>query len=175
MIPALALTVAALLAVAGVSHLRRPRALTAQLRGHGVVREALLAPMAVVLIGAELVLPLAIAVGLGGPVALLRASSLVAAALCLAFAGYLHVVARRHPSGIPCGCGLGEASAGPWTVLRSLLLAGFAVLTAVAPTAVPGLSGIEIVTNALAALALSIVLAGLPTARSHPAPIGAVS
>lgn len=169
MTPALAATVAALLAVAGVGHLRRSRALVVQLRGHGVLPRPAILPIAVLLIAAEVAIPVALAAGLGGSVLLLRAGALAAAALCLGFAGYLHLVAQRHPEGVPCGCGLGEAAAGPWTVLRALILAGFGVWVALAPLTIAELTGLQVVTNLSAALALSLVLAGLPVARSQPA------
>lgn len=168
MTPALAVSVAALLAVAGAGHLRRPRALVAQLRRHGALPRSAVVPAAVLLIGAEVAIPVAIVAGLSGSIVLLRAAALMAALVCLGFAGYLHVVAGRHPEGVPCGCGLGEATAGPWTVLRALILAGFGVWVALAPLTVAELNGLQAVTNLLAALALSIVLAGLPVARSQP-------
>lgn len=169
MTPALAASVVALLAVAGAGHLRRPRALVAQLRRHGAMRRPMVVPVAAALIGAEVAIPVALVAGLAGSVVLLRAAALIAAVVCLGFAGYLHVVARRHPEGVPCGCGLGEAMAGPWTVLRALILAGFSVWVAWVPLTVAELTVLQVVTNLLAALALSVVLAGLPVARSQPA------
>ncbi|MFT3971024.1 MAG: MauE/DoxX family redox-associated membrane protein [Micropruina sp.] len=169
MTPALAVTVAALLAAAGAGHLRPTRALVVQLRGHGVLPRPVVAPVAVALIGAEVAIPVALVAGLSGSVVLLRAAALTAAVVCLGFAGYLHLVARRHPEGVPCGCGLGEAPAGPWTVLRALILAGFGVWVALAPVIVADLNSLQVITNLLAALALSIVLAGLPVARALPA------
>lgn len=158
-------TLAALLAASAIGHLRAPRRFAALLRTHGVLPRSLSGAAAGVLIALELVVSGALLTGLLAGPGLIRWASAAASLLCAGFAVYLHRVSRHHPGGVPCGCGLGEAPAGLWTTLRAALLALLALCSALWPTPPAELTAPQLVTVALATIALSIALVGLPLAR----------
>lgn len=173
--PALLGAVALVLLASAAGHLRHPVALRSGLLVHDVLPAALHRPVSVLLPVAELTLG-AVALwaiaGPGDPVLLTRLGGAGAALLFAGFTAYLLAVLRTRPQpGVPCACGVGEASVGPASVARAGLLAGFAAVAALTAggwtlTTRPAL---EVVVTVAAALTLAVATALLPAAREVPA------
>lgn len=160
---------ALVLLASGIDHLRRRGPLAFGLRRQGVLPASTLPLVTHVLPVAELGLGVGLLVAVAGAGTLAdRALGGAAVALFAAFAFYLQSVSRRPDAHeIPCACGLGETSVGPWVTIRAALLAAFAALGALWPVA-GGLSSLQppqvaVVVSASVALAVSLAL--LPAAR----------
>ena len=157
------------LLASGVDHLRRRDALLAGLRRQGVVPDGLVRPV-------SWALPLGeVALGVGLLAAVMDAGTLAdrtlggaTVALFAAFAVYLRGVSRRPDAHvIPCACGSGETSVGPWVTLRAATLGALAALGALWPVA-GGLGSLQppqVAVVVSASVALAVTLALLPAAR----------
>lgn len=117
------------LASTAAAHLRRPRLLARALAVHGVapVWAWRVAPPAVVAVETAVAAALLGSALTPAPAASRRAGT-AASVLFAVYAAYLGVVARGAPEGAApsCGCGVGEAPVGTWTIARAVALAATA-------------------------------------------------
>ena len=188
---------ALLLLVSGVDHLRRGSPLQGALRAHAVLPARVIAPMRWLLPVAELAACAATFTLVPGVVAMTTSAgasgvgasgvapspevtfggrlvpvALVLAVLFAGFAGYAALAwraARIRGTTVACGCGLGEAPLGGWTVARAVLVAVGALIAAGDGGGPIPASSTDVVVVGLAAFALAAALAIVPTARQLPA------
>lgn|SRR5262245_44389760 len=161
-----------LLLVAGVEHLRHPRAARAALAAQRLWPPRAVPALGAGLAGAELL------VGAAGLLSALapaspagRASRLAAAGLYTAFAVHAAVLLRRRPFA-PCGCDASGRPVSAVVVARAALLAGVCVLALGAgrpPAADPGRAAVV----ALATVAFVLLLRLLPGSLPRPGRPGA--
>jgi hypothetical protein len=161
-------TVAAVLAVGLVGHVRRPRALADALRAHRVLPRHLAAIAA----AAGPVLEGAIgftggAATLLGRAELLRLAMIAAAVVLAAYAAYSRHVLRTRPT-VPCGCAGSETSMSGWVVVRAVALGLLATAVAVKPLPVVSADGSQLVITLLAGATFAVLIWQLPAALHDP-------
>ncbi|CAM3158716.1 MauE/DoxX family redox-associated membrane protein [Stackebrandtia soli] len=168
-VTALVALVASLIGAA--SHLVAPSALPDALRAHQVVPSKLIAPVAIVVPLAELVVGAVGVVALAIGATTLAAVALgIAAVLFAAYAAYIQYALTTGRSG-PCGCSRSEAPMDGWVVVRAGVFAACALVGALSSGAVvPSAADPASWTVILAASATFVILLWLlPTAMREPA------
>ena len=171
----LAVTVAAYDAVAVLLtsvlvHARRPAQFGRTLARHGVWPEALLPAVMGAILLAEAVLALAGLVALvradGG--ALVGATFAAMAALYASYALYGAYLAKTRPD-VPCGCAGGDHATNGWVAGRAAVLAGAALVVALAPGRMLGpAASDEFLLTLFAGVSFAAILWTLPAAMDDP-------
>lgn len=159
---------ALVLVTSGMAHLRGPATTAGQLRAHAIVP---VGPATILgLAAAELGLAAWLTAGVLG-VGVTGPALVLAGAFLLGCAGYLALVRARGGTGLPCGCGLGDAGVGGWSITRAVALGGAGVAAGAA--ALDGVTqspidAAEWIIVTLAAATFALLAAILPVARPAP-------
>lgn len=155
------------LLIAGVEHLRAPRALRSALIAHGVLPRAGTAPVAAGAIATEAALAVVLSAGLLGAEGAVTVALVAAGVLFACYGGYGLLVVSTGRAG-PCGCGGVEVPMDGWVAGRAFALAAMA-WGAAAHGAVPLLTtfGSSLLVILLAAATFAVLLWQLPAARYH--------
>lgn len=170
---ALFLACALVLGASATVHALHPLTTASALTRHEILPTSLRSAVAIALPAGEAVLAACLAAAaLMGQRTLALASGTAATLVFGLFSGYLYAVLRRHPGiSLPCACGIGTASIGPWSVMRGLLLMVLAAVGAAGSghRALTARPSEQVVIVVAAAVSLALVLSALPDAREMPA------
>lgn len=171
-VTAAAMVCLAILAVAGLDHLRHPDAFSAAIRAQRIWPERLVAPFAALVAAVE--------AGLGGAgvaIMVLSDAATVHAGLLGAvgllygcYALYGLYLLRTRP-GVPCACSGDAGAIDRWVVGRATTLAILAVVAALYAPIANELSAVEAIVAASASVAYGLALWALPGALQDTAAV----
>jgi hypothetical protein len=161
---------ALLFAAAALHKLRDPSIFVATLAEYRLVPHAVLWPVAVVIIAAEVV----VTVGLAWP-AVRQASAVAAMVLLLIYAIAMAINLGRGRRDLDCGCALQRRPVGPWMVVRNVFIAA-ALGSLLLPEATRPLVLTDLLTLGASLLLASLIyvsadllLSSRPSDRASPA------